>query len=335
MSSNETLALDPLVTKILLVFNLLVCAETVGLFGILGNIFNIWNFSKQGIDDSVTVTLLALAVSEIGALVAKQGYNIVSTPWMSVGSGDIDPWALGFIFFYLNGYFIRVSGLITAYATFERCVLVFWPFKAKLILTREMAVIANSSIYFVLLIYLLPYFYLVQFEYDFIPKFNKSIFTAYLRSNTEDLVLMTNVLFVITDMATPDLIFLINIICTSLIVRHLKTKAQWRKTVTLSFKKNSKEHSARKEKRVIVMLVTLSVVFIVCLLPHCIVLTIFTVLDNYFYLMPLTYSFTFLLETINCSVSCIIYYKMSRKYRDVTIKMLGDFKKNVLSRKIH
>lgn len=70
MPTSERVTIDPLVTNIFLVTNLLICAETVGLFGIIGNIFNICNFCKQGIDDSVTVTLLALAVIEFGALVA-------------------------------------------------------------------------------------------------------------------------------------------------------------------------------------------------------------------------------------------------------------------------
>ncbi|KAK6961702.1 psychosine receptor [Biomphalaria glabrata] len=327
MSTSEILTIDPLITKFFLVFNLLVCAETVGLFGILGNIFNIWNFFKQGLNNSVTVTLALLGVSEIGALVALQGYNIVSMPWMSVGSGVIDPFALRLIFFYLNGYFIRVSGLITAYATFERCVSVFWPFKAKLILTRNMAVVVNFTIYFVLLMYILPIFYVVQFEYDFSPQFNKTVFSFSLRRNAGEFSVMAYVVIIMTDIAIPYLIFLINIICTSFIIRHLKTKVKWRKCVTHSFNRKLKKHKMKKEKRVMVMLVTLSVVFVVCLLPHCAVLTAFILQYNKGDKVSVTYSFTFLLETINCSVSCIIYYKMSSKYREVATKMLGAFKK--------
>ncbi|KAI8776199.1 psychosine receptor [Biomphalaria glabrata] len=327
MSPSDRLTIDPLIQKFFLLFNLLICAETIGLFGIIGNIFNIWNFCKQGINDSVTVTLVLLAVSEIGTLVAQQGYNMVSMPWLSIDSGYIDPSTVKFIFFYLNGYFIRVSGLITAYATFERLVSVIWPFKSKLICTRQMAVAINFTIYFVLLFYLLPPFYVFQFEYDFFPQFNKSIFYASPRSNVEDLMLMIYVLILTTDMAIPYLIFVINIICTSLIIRHLKTQAEWRKSVTRSFQKDSKEHPVKKERRVMVMLVTLSALFVACLLPHCAVLTAFIMLDNNGDIIPVTYSFTFLLETINCSVSCIIYYKMSSKYREVANKMLGVFKK--------
>ncbi|KAI8776191.1 psychosine receptor [Biomphalaria glabrata] len=326
MPSNERLPIDPFITNVFLMF-ILICAETVGLFGIIGNIFNICNFSKQGIDESVTVTLVSLAVSELGALVTLQGYIMVSMPWMSVAGGDIDPSALFFIFFYLNGYFIRVSGLITVYATFERCVSVFWPFKAKLIFTRTMAASVNLIIYIVLLLYLVPPFYVFQLEYHYSPQLNKSIFFASVRSNAENLLQMMYSLFILIDITIPYLIFLINIMCTSLIIRHLKSQAKWRKSVTRSFKKDSKEHSARKEKRVIIMLVTLSVVFVVCLLPHCVVLTVFSVLEIIDGdLVPVTYAFTFLLETINCSVSCIIYYKMSSKYREVATKMLAAFK---------
>ncbi|KAI8776198.1 psychosine receptor [Biomphalaria glabrata] len=326
MSSNETLTLDPFVAQFFLVFNLLVCAETVGLFGIIGNIFNIWNFCKQGIDDSVTVTLLALAVGEIGALASQQGFNILSMPWMSINNGDIDPTAIRFIFINLNGYFIRASGLITAYATFERCVSVFWPFKAKLILTRKMAVIVNITIYIVLLIYLLPPFYVFQFEYIYFPPINKSILFAIVRKDAEVLIPLLYVFVEIIDISIPYLIFLINIICTSFIIQRLKTTSRWRQCVSRSFKKEFKKHTKKKEKRVMVMLVTLSVVFVVCMLPHCLALTAFILFDINGDIIPVIYSFTFLLETINCSVSCIIYYKMSSKYKDVAKKMLGELK---------
>ncbi|KAK0045775.1 psychosine receptor [Biomphalaria pfeifferi] len=323
MPSYERLTIDPFITNFFLMF-ILICAGT---FGIIGDIFNICNFSNQGIDNSVTVTLVSLALIELGALVTLQGYNMVSMPWISVGGGDIDPSALFFIFFYLNGYFIRVSGLITVCATFERCVLVFWPFKAKLIFTRNMAASVNLIIYIVLLLYLLPPFYVFQVEYHFSPQFKKSIFFASVRSNAENLLQMMHSFFILIDIVSSYLIFLFNILCTSFIIRHLKTQAKWRKSVTRSFKKDYKEHSARKEKRVMVMLVTLSVVFVACLLPHCVVLTVFSVLEIIDGdLVPVTYSLTFLLETINCSVSCIIYYKMSSKYREVATKMLAAFK---------
>ncbi|KAK0067970.1 FMRFamide receptor [Biomphalaria pfeifferi] len=58
-------------------FNLMICAL---LIGIAGNVINILNFQKQGLQDSVNVTLTALAVSDIGALFFQLLVNILFNP---------------------------------------------------------------------------------------------------------------------------------------------------------------------------------------------------------------------------------------------------------------
>ncbi|KAK0067969.1 FMRFamide receptor [Biomphalaria pfeifferi] len=100
----------------------LVLGELIGLVGIVANIVTIIIFIKNGIVDSVDVTLAALAISDIGALITSQFYNIMINPWSLSVQFPFETFeVVTLVSFFPHGYFIRVSGLITSYAAFERC----------------------------------------------------------------------------------------------------------------------------------------------------------------------------------------------------------------------
>ncbi|KAH9509464.1 hypothetical protein Btru_045943 [Bulinus truncatus] len=73
-SPNEII--NPTVFKLFLTFNFVICAELIGCFGIVGNILNIVHFTKQGLQDSINITLTTLAVSDIGYLLFQIPFYI-------------------------------------------------------------------------------------------------------------------------------------------------------------------------------------------------------------------------------------------------------------------
>uniref|UniRef100_A0A2C9KYQ7 G-protein coupled receptors family 1 profile domain-containing protein n=1 Tax=Biomphalaria glabrata TaxID=6526 RepID=A0A2C9KYQ7_BIOGL len=314
-----------------LVFNCIVCGEIIGILGIVGNICNIWNFCKQGLTDSITVTLTALSLSDLGGLVIQQGNNILFCPYLTQIELNFVPLDLASVFFfYPQGYFIRVSGLITAFATFERCMSVAIPLRVKSVFTKRLAVSVNISIFLILLLYVFPISFVVELAFVWIPETNRTMFTGLGRSNTDQIM---HVSYLITDLALPYFTFLAIVVCNVVITVTLKTKAKWRTSVSGVGKRD--EHAWRlrmKERKTVVMLVTVSVIFIACLIPHSAMLTALSVFRGlkfggpYFQIACVVYSFTFLMETINCSVSCIIYYKMSTKYRVVAQQMFRFWK---------
>ncbi|KAH9488344.1 hypothetical protein Btru_063750 [Bulinus truncatus] len=324
MSVNKTVviatmgAYDPAVLNVFLVFNGLVCAEVIGLLGIMGNVINIINFRRQGLGDSVTITLTALSLSDCGALLCQQVVNILSNPWIpKMGL----PFVTSSCALQTHGYFIRVSGLVTAFASLERCLCVVTPLKVRSIVTARVSVVVNAAIFVVLQLYHLPQLWANYVDWRFIPQLNVTILSLYYRENGEAIL---QVSYYATDLFVPYLTFIIIVSCTTVTVVQLKAKAKWRNSVSKTGGAKTPSEAAAaasfKERRVVLMLAVISIIFVVCLTPQSALLTAVGVVRELktggakFDISMLCYCFTLLLETIHCSINIVVYYKMSSRF---------------------
>ncbi|KAK6959123.1 FMRFamide receptor [Biomphalaria glabrata] len=314
--------INPTLVEFLMTFNILICAEVIGIVGIVANFINIWNFKKQGLHDSVNISLTALAVSDIGALFFQLVVNVLFNPlWRRVQLPFYSSTVLAMVFFYPHGYFIRVSGFITAFAAFERCLCVVLPMDVKRIMTRNVAIVVNFLIFVVLLLYLYPEHSVVYYDWLFIPTQNRSVITFFFREDFEYVMTFTNI---INDLFIPYITYVSLIICTMIIVVQLKSKAKWRQSVTGKVISSglSKTELSIKDKKAVIMLTVVSVIYVTCLTPECVLMTVIGFIQDMKVEGPLwdlfltIYSFSSLLETINCSVSILVYYNMSTKYRE-------------------
>ncbi|KAI8786119.1 FMRFamide receptor [Biomphalaria glabrata] len=314
-------SIDSVIVEFFMTFNLMVCALLIGIAGIVANVINILNFQKQGLQDSVNVTLTALAVSDIGALFFQLLVNILFNPsWKRLELPFSSPSVLAMLFFYPHGYFIRVSGFITAFAAFERCLCVVLPMDVKRIITRNIAVIVNIIIFIVLLLYLYPEYSVVYLGWMNIPELDRKVLTFIFRDNYE--IIMTYA-GITNDLVIPYSTFLVLIVCTAILVIQLKSKSRWRQSVTGLKKANAfKTELSTKDKKVVIMLTVVSVIYITCLTPQCVFIVVIGFIQDLKVEGPLwdislmTISFTSLLESINCSVTIVVYYKMSSKFRE-------------------
>ncbi|KAK6959120.1 FMRFamide receptor [Biomphalaria glabrata] len=324
--------IDSTLVEFFMTFNLMLCAVLIGIAGIVGNVINILNFQKQGLQDSVNVTLTALAVSDIGALFFQLLVNILFNPlWRRVQLPFSSSSVLAMVFFYPHGYFIRVSGFITAFAAFERCLCVVLPMDVKRIITRNVAVVVNIIIFIVLLLYLYPEHSVVYMDWLNIPALNRTVLTFVFRENFEMVMTYTNIT---NDLFIPYITFLVLIICTVVIVIQLKSKSKWRQSlIEHKLSRGSKTELSIKDKKAVIMLTVVSVLYVSCLTPQCVLITVIGFMQDLKVEGPLwdislmTISFSSLLETINCSVSFIVYYKMSSKFKETLNSWLPVFKR--------
>ncbi|KAK6959148.1 FMRFamide receptor [Biomphalaria glabrata] len=323
ISFDNSGVINPWVSEFFSTFNLIIIAELIGCFGIVGNVINIWNFAKQGLKDSVNVTLAALALSDIGALVTQMFTNVLFSPfWKRVDLPFASSSTLAMIFYYPHCYFIRVSGLITVFASFERCLCVVLPLRVKRIITRNVALVTSFALFVILQSYFFPIYCVSYLALTFVPQKNRTMIYLFYKNNA-DYVLKVS--YFVADMATPYITFTLLTVFTSVIIIKLKTNSHWRRTATgktlnIIQKKN---FISKKERKLVVMLTTVSVIFIICLMPNCALMTAIGVVRElkvdgpYYDLTMLIYDFTSILETINCSFTIIIYYTMSTKYREI------------------
>ncbi|KAK6987245.1 neuropeptides capa receptor [Biomphalaria glabrata] len=309
--------IDSSVMNYVVTINALICSELIGLLGIVANIINIFNFKRQGFQDGVNVTLFSLALCDTGALLAQQLSNILISPWV----GEYDLFMLKshlfVLTFYVNGYFIRVSGVLTSFLTFERCLCVVWPLKVKRVLTTRTAFVVNTVTASVFILYLFPPFSVTTIDWILVPTPNKSILALQFKSNRHSVM---TIYYFIADQFVPYATILLLILCTITIVTKLRSKLKWRQS-TSSAGGGASGSVTNKEGKVVTMLINISVIFIICLLPQSTLNTAMGFVPGlkvdgvYFNIFKLCYSFTSLLETVNCSVSILVYYKMSTKYR--------------------
>ncbi|KAI8786160.1 FMRFamide receptor [Biomphalaria glabrata] len=319
--------INPHLLEFFMIFNLLICSELIGLFGIFANVINIVVFTKQGFQDSVNVTLTALAISDIGALVTLQLTTLLTNPFVFSATLSFSPVELlGMVSFYPHNYFIRVSGFITSFAAVERCLCVVMPLKVKGIITSKVAVIVNVIIFLIISLNMLTPYYYVYFSWTFVPFLNTSILGVSYREGWEAAF---GVSYFVTDLFEPYFTFFILIVSTFVMTARLKSTVSWRKSVTSS---SSKSGLPSKEKRLVVMLATVSLIFIICLIPQSAILTAVSIVQElnakgaYFDVALVIYCISYLAETICSSVNILVYYKMSSKYRETINNMFKGLK---------
>ncbi|XP_013087847.2 growth hormone secretagogue receptor type 1-like [Biomphalaria glabrata] len=316
---------DPLMVDWVIVTLNLISGEVIGLVGIIANAVTIVVFCKLGFYDSVDVTLTALAISDIGSLVSLQFYNIMTNPWISSVQLPFEASEVVVLMsMYPHVYFIRVSGLITAFAALERCVCVVLPLKVKTIFSCKRSILIILIIFLISISNVVAPYYFFYFDWIFSPERNSTILRMNLRENWHSGIGLS---FMINDVFIQYSTFAVLITCTVITSVNLNKNAAWKKSISKGDRQNVETKISPKEVKVARMLSLVSVTFVVCLLPLSATITAVGVVKDmtvggpYFQVARICNSVSFLTETVSSSMNGFIYYKMSSKYRK-TCKML-------------
>lgn len=299
-------------------------STSIGLFGIKSNIINVIIFAKQGFSNTVNISLLGLAISDLCCLLATEWVGWCFNP-LVVSTGP--PWIPG-EFTYLTGawphiVFGRITSYITVYVTAERCLCTIAPLKVKDIITPSRATTVISIIYILNILSLLPEYVTSYFEWKFFQNINRTILTI---SYTSDREKLAGLVYFLSSLAGI-LSFVAVIFFTGLLVVKIKQSSKWRKRVT-SVGDQSGPMSNR-DKKTVKMIVLVAAVLIVCYTPGT-ALTMTTVVEPefmvhglYFNIAIAMWSLAFVFQTVNSSVNIFLYYTMSSKYRQTFYDLFG------------
>ena len=120
-------------------------------FGITANILNIAVYVKSGARDNVTVSFLALSISDLLFLALLAPHitalsldDLIRRRMGVVFEWQVDPDILLYIFYWYAFVFYETSILITVYISVVRCACVAIPFKVKTTFTAKRAAIFSS-----------------------------------------------------------------------------------------------------------------------------------------------------------------------------------------------
>ncbi|KAK0042219.1 FMRFamide receptor [Biomphalaria pfeifferi] len=316
---KQSIPLEPLFVDYLIVTLNVVCGEVISVIGIVANGVSIAVFCKLGFHDSVDVTLTALAISDIGSLVSLQFYNIMVNPWMSSAQLPFEPPDATILFsVYPHIYFIRVTGLITAFAALERCVCVVLPLKVKDIFTCKRAMLIILILFLISISNVIAPYYYFRFGWILSPERNSSILRIIPKKNWYFGIGLS---YMFNDIFIQYLTFAVLIACTVITSVTLHRNATWKKSISKGGYRKVENKVSLKEIKVVKMLYFVSVTFIVCLLPLSTTLTAVGVVEDlslngaYYQVARLCYCVSFTMETVSSSMNAFIYYSMSSKYK--------------------
>ena len=146
------------------------------LFGITANILNIAVFTKTGARDNVTVSFIALSVSDLVYLVVISPFFTVLTirHYVEIKLGIklnwvIDKDVLAYPSYWYSFVFYETSILITVYISVVRCACVALPFTVKNIFTSRRAIVTFITFFISVLLLRVPMFMTKRVIREFDP----------------------------------------------------------------------------------------------------------------------------------------------------------------------
>ncbi|CAL1545320.1 unnamed protein product, partial [Lymnaea stagnalis] len=294
-------------------------SPVVSLIGLGGNCINIIVFVTQGFHDTVNISLLALAVSDMGTLLDNLIIAILNNPILLNSEILIEPKELQTSVVGLPmASFSKITSWITAYITFERCLCVVVPLRVKRLVTPKIVVFIMASIYVMMFAILIPEYMTFYLDWKYFPDRNKTLIGMVPRKYSEAARGITFTIYTSFQFLSIPLIILFTIILTA----KLRQKSKWRFKTTSGTDRVLKNMD-KKESKTIKMITAIAFIHILCYLPAyiglLIVITVpeFSIVGLYKNSFVVEFSFSGLFEAVNSSLSIFLYYRMSTKYRRI------------------
>ncbi|GFO37261.1 chemosensory receptor a [Plakobranchus ocellatus] len=323
----------------------ILCILIFGPLGIATNITNIAIFIKMGLQETTTISMLALAVCDlICCILATWTYVCFvpafrDSPYLSFRPEEVAS-ETGIIF---RPYLTRTGALITAFITLERCLCVVLPMRVKNIITVRVTRIAMITIYVITASPYIVHIFQSKLDWKFYPHLNKTLVgRVHVKNPTAYAVIEINsyICGFFYLLFASGIIFLCTIFLAVTLFRTSRWRASMRKQTENSSSGKSgdmKTGGTRKEMRLIKMVVIIASLFIVCNTPGTVVIFITAVTPEYLQTIQylpstvLLKSCIFASEVINQSVNFFVYYTIGTKFKLVFRQMIGFKMKNASS----
>ncbi|XP_012943204.1 rhodopsin-like [Aplysia californica] len=292
----------------------------IGIICVLGVIFNavnIYVFFKQGFKDTVNITLFSLAISDMGALITLFWMSVWFNP--SIAQAVLPVVSIDLVHI-TSGWphvaFARISGWITAFVTFERCLCIALPLKVKTIITPRRTIYVIVSIYIGVAACVAPAFYSISLG----PKYDSEVnMTVIGIVYTTHGVMIESISFLLSAFSQLVSFFSV-IVCTVILVHNLLIKSKWRQSSSSAAKQES---LSNRDMKVVKMVVSIAVIFIVCFSPSAASTFAMMFFPEYnFYgeyqnIYLFIWAICFLLVATNLAVNIFVYYYMSSKFKEI------------------
>ncbi|GFR96403.1 chemosensory receptor A [Elysia marginata] len=324
---------------------------SVGTFGVIGNILVILVYVKMGFSSSIYISYTALAVSDLFCSLANIAHAV-----LSIGITPGRPNGQMFVLFgrIFGGYpslaFSRISSLLTAWVSLERCFCVVFPTRVKLMINRAVTQTVLVLI-FILGMTPLVFLYLAyRHEWKFNPETNTTTFTLVYDKGIGQTMIQGVALFLLT-VVYPLFSCVTVTLCSTILVIKLRQSSRWKRLntsgsgvsadtgsgskATNQSAPHKKNTMSKKEVRVTRVVLLVDGVFLVCSLPMVGQLLAIATVPGYSgtgylnVLYRVNAMVAVVATQLNSSLNVVIFAVSVQKFRFVLIQILsGQFCKN-------
>ncbi|KAI8740939.1 G-protein coupled receptor frpr-1 [Biomphalaria glabrata] len=289
------------------------------IMGIVTNTIIIIVFCTQGFQDSVNISLTAMAIWELFKCIvglAMRVYGplgwispVYRKTWKNISTPTLN---------YVQVFANYVTYVMAAYVAFERCLCVALPFKVKSIFVPRLTLVMMILISIVVILSFGIIFFVYDIYWMVDPIYNQSIIVytnnAFYRKYGSGVIEY----FTYIGFLNPVFCFVVIFLCTVVIFYQLHKTSKFRSKSI--YKEKEKEMSSR-EKQAVKMLLVVIIVYILALLPRFLLHAGKMVEPEFYYLRAYHNLFNvcayivMTVDFINASVHLFIYLKMSTNFR--------------------
>ncbi|GFO43446.1 chemosensory receptor a [Plakobranchus ocellatus] len=312
----------------------------IGVLGIIGNILTILVYAKMGYSETIHLSYVSLAVSDLGNILFIMWSIICYTPIIHLLfsqfrlTTDPDMFA-SFTGAWPSHAFSKTTGLITAWISIERCLRVVFPVKVKLMITRSVTKFVLISLFTLGCAPIALVLYGCTFEWRLDPLRNETRLFMF-EGNFKLLNPLYQYAFTLYGAVYPVFSWITVTVSTTFLIVTLKKSAKWRKA-QINGQTNETPERKNGSKRNVISLrtshiiktnIVIAGVFILCSLIYSIILVLASFTNEFFFNGKLRYLFylyafiAFLLSEINSSVNIIVFAVMGVRFRTTLMQIL-------------
>ncbi|GFO02069.1 chemosensory receptor a [Plakobranchus ocellatus] len=311
----------------------------IGIMGIIGNILTIIVYIKLGFSETIHISYLALAVSDLCTIITTMWCSVCFSPLIDMLFNrfrivtELNFFA-NFTCIWPHVAFSKTTALITAWISLERCLCVVFPIKVKLIITRFITKIVLLIIFIIGCGPVVFAYTGRKSEWRFDPRLNQTRFFMF-ENGVRDLNLLNRLAFSLYSAVYPVFSWVSVIVCTTFLIIKLRQSATWRRRndnapsdKVIHRNQIEERRISVKANRVTKTVVTVAIIFIVCSFPISISLFFSSLMREFSlsgrlrYLVSLNASFIVVLSEINSSVNIIVFAVMGTRFRSTLLKIL-------------
>ncbi|XP_059173484.1 uncharacterized protein LOC131954019 [Physella acuta] len=207
--------------------SMVVIGGVINIAGIIFNSINIIVFIKLGFTDTINISLLSLAIADIGIHITMIGYVVIYTPAVTQDKTNLE--LIHAVSYLILGWphimFVRISGCLTAFISLERFLCIAVPLKVKALITPKRTAMVSCAIYVSMICSVIPAFAVNKIG----PKFNletNSTLIGLIKFESSDAI--ENISLTITNFVELA-VFALVVIFTAGLIQKFVDISKWRK----------------------------------------------------------------------------------------------------------